>query len=204
MVLIVISTVESFICSPKGEFILKSGKALLVLGLVCVSFNVAAMAEEAPFATFGIRLENTAAQTKEPVVTTPITKNTVSFHIENNTGKAVYFVNGNEKEYIPVVSNATVTAPYSKEPYKVVDSEGKTVASWRLSQEAVEKANVNSASKEQFARWGEQIQQVLQSAQNRSFSYENTTSYESKAEPSVSRASVRQPVKKHAVIRGYW
>jgi hypothetical protein len=179
----------------------KGGKALFVAAsLACVSLS--AMAEEAPYATYGVRLETTAVQIKEPVMTSPVSKKSVAFRIENNTGKAAYFVNGAENEYIPVISQNTVIAPYTKEAYKVVDAEGNVIASWKLTNNGAQNVNVSSASKAQFSQWGDQLQQVMESTRNRSVSYVG------KSEPAVfysrSTSAPSAPVKKHTVVRGYW
>src|SRR5690349_20374847 len=112
--------------------VLKRALALGALG--AVSLPLVAFAAEGPYATFDIKVENTAAVSEvSPVVTSPITKDQVQFHIINNTGKALYFANGQEMSYIPVVSNNTVTAPYTPgQQYKVVDVDGHTVAQWNL------------------------------------------------------------------------
>ncbi|HEY9745848.1 MAG TPA: hypothetical protein V6C99_06480 [Oculatellaceae cyanobacterium] len=182
---------------------LKRGKALLaVAGLVAAVVPSIAFSEEAPFATYNIRLESTSVQTKaEPVVSSPITKGVVAFRIENNTGKAVYFVNGNQKQYIPVVSNSTVIAPYSQEAYRVVDNQGQLVAEWTLDAAASQQSVAASASQAQFERWGEQIQQVLEASRNRTVSFEQ----ESKPAAAVMYTKTAKPaVSRNTVIRGYW
>jgi hypothetical protein len=179
-------------------------RALALGALVAVSLPVMAFAAEGPFATFNIKVENTATVSEvSPVVTTPITKDQVQFHIINNTGKALYFANGQEQSYIPVVSNDTVTASYMPgQQYKVVDVDGHTVAQWNLDNAKVASANVSSASQAQFSQWGSTIQQVLE---NQKVSYVMPPA---KAEPHYytggSSRSVSNGHYGNKVIRGYW
>jgi hypothetical protein len=181
-------------------------RALALGALVAVSLPAMAFASEGPYATFNIKVEDTAAVSEvSPVVTSPITKDHVQFHIINNTGKALYFANGQEQSYIPVVSNNTVTAPYAPgQQYKVVDGDGHTVAQWNLEGGKVATANVNSASQAQFAQWGSTLQQVLE---NQRVSYVEPPA---KAEPhyyttgSHSRTVSYHHHSSHKVIRGYW
>lgn len=183
-------------------------RALLLGALVAVSLPVAAFAAEGPYATFDIKVEPTAVDSEvSPVVNAPITKDQVQFHIINNTGKALYFSNGQEQSYIPVVSNNTVTAPYTPgQEYKVVDGEGHTVAKWNLEGGRMAASSASGASQAQYAAWGDTIQQVLA---NQKVSYQEPPA---KAEPhyySVARHEAvqhRTAVRpaSHRVIRGYW
>ena len=182
-------------------------RALLLGALVAASMPTLAMAADGPYATFDIKVEATKVESEvSPVVTSPITKDQVQFHIINNTGKALYFANGQEHSYIPVVSNSTVTAPYAAgQVYSVVDGDGHTVAKWNLDNNKVASANVSSASQSQFSAWGNTIQQVLD---NQKVSYQEPPA---KAEPHYYSSSTKtefhsKPATRsaHRVIRGFW
>lgn len=177
-------------------------KGALLAAVVAVSMVPAgAFADEGPYATYHIKLEpNPKASDYTPAVTTPITKDHVAFHIVNNTGKALFF-NGNEGEYIPLVSNNTVTVPYKAgDEYKVVDADGNTVANWNLNGNSnAESSAASSASKEQFAAWGSTLQQVIE---NQKVAYQEPPA---KPEPRYYESnSTRSAQSSGTVVRGYW
>jgi len=184
-------------------------KRVLALGaLFALSLPAVALAAEGPYATFDIKVESTAADSEvSPVVTSPITKDQVQFHIINNTGKALYFSNGNEQSYIPVVSNSTVTAPYTVgREYKVVDGDGHTVAKWNLNGGKSTASSVSSASAEQYTQWGNTIQQVLA---NQKVSYvepaaKSEPHYYYAASKPVFHVKTASHTTTHRVIRGFW
>lgn len=182
-------------------------RALLLGALVAVSLPVAAFAADGPYATFDIKVESTAVDSEvSPVVSAPITKDHVQFHIINNYGQPLYFVNGQEHSYVPVVSNSTVTAPYAPgQQYSVVDGDGHTVAKWNLDNGKLNSASsVGGASQSQFAQWGSTIQQVLD---NQKVSYQAPPA---KAEPVYYTQAHKPMVTHHAthtahrIIRGFW
>lgn len=177
-------------------------KGALLAAVVAVSMVPAnVFAEENPYATFRIKLEpNPASSEVSPVVTGPITKQQVAFNIVNNTGKPLFF-NSNEGEYIPLVSSSTVTVPYKMgDEYKVVDTDGNTVAQWNLNGNQGQAASVSSASKEQFAAWGNTLQQVIE---NQKVAYQEPPA---KTEPNYyqSRSSRSAQSSSGTVVRGYW
>lgn len=176
-------------------------KGALLAAAVTVAMVPAVFADDAgPYATFHIKLEpNPASSDASPAVTEPITKDHVAFHIVNNTGKALYF-NNNEGEYIPLVSNNTVTVPYhTGDVYKVVDTDGNTVATWNLNGNASSASSVSSASKEQYAAWGNTLQQVIE---NQKVAYQEPPA---KAEPRYYEShSSHSHTASKTVIRGYW
>lgn len=174
--------------------------SLLLAVLVAVAVPVASFAaDEPPYATFDITVEsNPAVSEVSPMVTTPITKDMVAFHIVNNTGKALYFNNGDENSYIPLVSNTTVNAPYAAgREYKVVDAEGNTVATWHLGQSQAASTSMASASSSQFAAWGSTLQQVIE---NQKVSYQEPPA---KPEPHYYEKSQPQP-RISDTVRGFW
>lgn len=195
----------------KRSFLLASLVALTVPGL--------ASAQDAPpYATFDIKLGN-AINTDHvlkvtPEVSSEITKDTVAFHIFNNTGKEIYFVDGDQKQYIPLVSHNTVQASYypGKE-YMVFDMEDNAVASWTLGDAPVASANVTSASATDFSDWSQKLGQVIQ---NQQVTYEvapakpephyyNSTSSQQAAPAAVEPAAAPSyPAQQNKVIRGYW
>ena len=165
-------------------------RALSLSALVALSLPMSAFAE-GPYATFDIKVE------VSPVVHTSITKDQVQFHILNNTGKQLYFVNGQQQSYIPVVSNSTVTAPYQVgQQYQLVDGEGHSVAKWNLDNVTIGVPNVASASQSQFSQWGSSIQQVIE---NQKVSYQEPPA---KAEPHYYQS--KSATRTSEVIRGYW
>jgi hypothetical protein len=176
---------------------MKLGKAMVALSaLVIVSQAAAVFAEESPYATFNIRLEENPVQSQiDPALTQPVTKDKVAFRIQNNTNKAVYFMRGDQKTYIPVVSEATVELPYSTQEYKVVDDAGNTMTSWYMGPYVPAKANVEAASQAEFEQWGQKLQQVIASAQNRTVHY----SYQKQEAPYSGSRSERGKM-----IRGFW
>ncbi len=169
---------------------------LSVGALAALSLPLMAFAE-GPYATFEIKVESAAVESEvSPVVSSPITKCHVQFHILNNTGKQLYFVNGQAQSYIPVVSNNTVTAPYQVgQQYQLVDAEGHSVAKWNLDNVKIGVPNVASASQSQFSQWGSTIQQVIE---NQKVSYQEPPA---KAEPHYYESNTTRT---SGVIRGYW
>ena len=178
---------------------MKLGKALVALSaLVVVAQATAVFAEEAPYTTFNIRVEENPVQTQiDPALTQPVGKDQVAFRIQNNTNKALFFMNGDQKTYIPVVSESTVQLPYSTQQYKVVDDSGNTVTSWYLGPYEPKMANVESASQAEFEQWGQKLQQVIASAQNRTVHY----SYNKEEAAPYGGHSRSQRGK---TIRGFW
>lgn len=177
---------------------LKSSLWLAVLAAVTVPMSAFA-ADAPPYATFEITVEpSKVASEVSPVVTTPITKDTVAFHIINNTGKALYFNNGDADSYIPLVSNNTVEAPYALgKEYKVLDAEGNTVATWHLGQAQVASASASSASASEFAEWGSTLQRVIE---NQKVTYQEPPA---KPEPHYYGQSSRS-TRVSDTVRGYW
>lgn len=175
---------------------LKAGFVLAVV--VCLVKPGAALADDGPFATFNIKVENNPTVSDvSPALSTPITKDKVAFHIENNTGHPLYFGDAN-KEYIPIISNSTVTAPYAPGmEYKVMDEAGNTVATWTLGGKS-HTANVSSASSEQFATWGQTLQTVIA---NQRVSYQEPPA---KPEPRYYGGHTPSRVSSGSVIRGFW
>ena len=173
-------------------------RALALGALMAMSASGLAFADsEGPYATFDIKLESTAAASEvHPMVTAPITKDKVQFHIINNTGKPVFFARGQEQSYIPLVSNNTVTVDYAPgSEYMVVDGEGHTVAKWNLDNRMVGVPSVSSASQSQFEEWGSTLQQVIA---NQKVSYQESA----KSEPHYYNS---KPTSRTSdVIRGYW
>jgi hypothetical protein len=102
------------------------------LAAVVTSLSLSGMAfaqNEAPYATFDVKLGSTI-NTDYVVKVTPempseITKDTIAFHIFNNTGKEVYFVDGEDKQYIPLVSQNTVFAGYTPDGWKCSHCHGQ-------------------------------------------------------------------------------
>lgn len=176
-----------------------------ILAAAVAMVPLGAFAEGGPYATFEIKLDQSSKFTDlSPTLAAPITKDHVAFHIVNNTGKALFF-NNNEGEYIPLVSNNTVTVPYqSGDEYKVVDADGNTVATWNLNgNKNRHVANVTSASQEQFAAWGSTLQQVIE---NQKVSYQEPPAdpepYYYGSRPAKQTAS--KTTTRKTIIRGYW
>jgi len=191
-------------------------KHALTLGvLAAMSLSMSAFAMEGPYATFDIKVENTAVDSDvSPMVTMPITKDQVQFHIINNTDKPLFFMNGANgqgQSYVPLVSNSTVTVPYQPgQEYKLVDADGKTVAKWNLENRMAKPqvANVMSASPSQFAEWGNTLQQVME---NQKVSYQALPTkmephYYTKHHPMKRSIGHNKPSSHtaHRLIRGYW
>ncbi|WP_373532040.1 hypothetical protein [Vampirovibrio sp.] len=177
-------------------------KGALLAAVVAVSMVPAnVFADENPYATFRIRLEpNPASSDYQPAVNEPITKKQVAFQIVNNTGKSLFF-NSREGEYIPLVSQSTVTLPYQPgEEYKVVDTDGNTFAQWNLNRSQSEATSVSSASKEQFTAWGNTLQQVID---NQKVAVQEPPA---KSEPNYyqSHSSTTSHSSSGTVVRGYW
>lgn len=172
-------------------------KKQLLLALSAMLLVGPAFAADGNLATFNIRLEENPAQSDVlPVYSAPVTKDHVAFKIVNNTGKAIYLVNGNDRNYIPVVSNNTVEVPYQSAQYKVVDEAGNTVATWQLQAGAQQAATVQSASAAQYSDWEQRIQTVLENSRNRSW-----TAYTQQQSQSTSRAVTPQ---ENTTVRGFW
>ena len=180
------------------------GKALLASSLVVLS-GLSAFAADAPFVTYNVDLEaNGVHMDAAPVPTAGVTKENVAFRIVNNSGRAAYFVNGTERTYVPVVSQTTVTVPYTaNQAYKVVDESGNTLASWHLQGGQVQQPTVQSASAEQYSEWGQRLQGVIENARNRtvSYSYNKTQTTEATARPAQSAPSQQEP---KGFVRGFW
>jgi hypothetical protein len=179
---------------------MKIGKAFIVLSSVfCVATAASAFAEEAPFATFHIQLENNQAQSMvNPVITSPVTKGQVAFRILNNTGKQAYFVDNQDNRYIPMVSENTVTIPYVEgEQYKVVDQDGKTIATWQL-QNAQSSMQIASSSetKAKYEDWSQRIQKVIQSNQ-----VVATSTYQQSTQDAQTHSSEQT---EGTTVRGFW
>lgn len=174
----------------------KLGKALVAFtAFVAVFQATAVFAEDAPYMTYNIRLEENPVQTSlDPAMSQPVTKDRVAFHIHNNTNKEVFLVSGNDKSYIPIISENTVELPYSPQEFKVVDKSGNTMTSWYLGPYMPARANVQSASAAEFEQWGMQLRQVIASAQNRTVSY----SYQ-KQEPMYNNSPATG-----GHVRGFW
>lgn len=172
--------------------------SLLLAVVAAVTLPVSSFAaDEPPYATFEIKVENNPTVSEvSPMVTEPITKDMVAFHITNNTGKALYFNNGNENEFIPLVSHGTVYAPYSPGmEYKVMDGEGNTVATWHLGEAKIASSSMASASASQFAAWGNTLQQVIE---NQKVTYQEPPA---KPEP---RYYERSQTRVSDTVRGFW
>ncbi len=182
---------------------MKLGKVVLALSFVVAGAS-AAFAEQAPFATYNVVLDTPfpRLESSNPILAEPPAKSNVAFRIQNNTGKALYFVGNNEKQYIPVVSERTVTTPYSTEDFKAVDEAGNTVATWRLQGGQVQEAKIKSATEAEFAEWGRKLQGVIESAQNRTVSY---SSYQSQQPAAAASAAPSAPADEAGTtVRGYW
>jgi hypothetical protein len=159
---------------------------------------MAAFAADAPpYATFEIKVEESPIVSEvSPVVTSPITKDTVAFHIVNNSGKALYFNNGEADSFVPLVSNSTVEAAYAPgKEYKLMDGEGNMVATWHLGEAAIKSSGMQSASASEFAEWSSKLHQVIE---NQKVTYQEPPAkpephYYEKSSPRVSDT-----------IRGYW
>jgi hypothetical protein len=178
------------------KHLLKSGLALAAI--VCMTQSAMVMADEGPYATFNIKVENNPTISDvSPALTQPITKDKVAFRIENHTGRALYFED-NDKEYIPVVSNDTVTAPYAPgKEYKLVDADGNTVATWTLGGKTYQ-ANAASATAEQFAAWSQSLQTVIA---NQKVTYQEPPA---KMEPNYNETHTIRSTSSGDVVRGYW
>ncbi len=174
--------------------------ALLAAAVAVAMVPANVFAEGGPYATFEIKVNpNPSVSNLSPAIVEPITKDQVSFHIINNTGKALFF-NGNDGQYIPLVSNNTVTVPYKAgEAYKVVDADGATVAEWDLNGRMEGQVpNVSSASKEQFAAWGSTLQQVIE---NQKVAYQEPAA---KPEPRYYESRSSRSASSGTTVRGYW
>ncbi len=174
--------------------------ALLAAAVAVAMVPANVFAEDGPYATFEIKVNpNPTVSNLSPAIVEPITKEQVSFHIINNTGKALFF-NGDEGQYIPLVSNNTVTVPYKAgDAYKVVDSDGATVAEWDLNGRIEGQVpNVSSASKEQFAAWGSTLQQVIE---NQKVAYQEPAA---KPEPRYYEGRSSRSASNGTTVRGYW
>lgn len=170
----------------------------LLLAAVAMIVPVAAFAEPADtVATYNITIENNPVVSDlSPEMMTPISKNQVAFHIINNTGKVLYFPDAGENAYIPVVSNNTVTVPFTPgQEYKVMDTDGNLVAKWHLGDAGPIKANVSSVTAEQFAEWDSKLQEVIE---NQKVSYQEPPS---KPEPHYYTKSAHRV---SHIVRGYW
>jgi hypothetical protein len=178
------------------KHLLKGGLALAAV--VCMTQSNVVMADEGPYATFNIKVEKTSTVSDlSPALVHPITKDKVAFHIENHTGRALYF-EGNAKEYIPVVSNDTVIASYVPgQEYKLVDTAGNTVATWTLGGKTY-RTNVTSATSGQFAAWGETLQTVIA---NQKVSYQEPAA---KPEPRYYETHTTHTTSSGEVVRGFW
>lgn len=179
-------------------------RTVCLAAMVAATVPALAFAEDSPpYATFPIKIEsNPVASDLSPIVAAPITKDTVAFHIMNNTGKQLFFNNGKDSEYVPLVSNATVEAPYAPGMvYKVADAEGNLIASWHIDDAKIQKANVSSASASDFASWGNTLQQVIE---NQKVTYQEPPAkpeprYYTSSGGANSRAESRR-----TVVRGFW
>jgi hypothetical protein len=173
-------------------------RALMLGALVAVSLPALAFAVDGPYASYDVKVESTAVDTEvTPTGTFPITKDKVQFHIINNTGKVLYFSDGKEQSYIPVVSNSTVTTAYNAgQEYKVTDDQGVTVAKWNLDNRKVGVPNVTSASQSQFSQWSTSLQQVIE---NQKVSYQ-----EPPAKPEPHYYTSTPAAHTSGVVRGYW
>jgi hypothetical protein len=110
----------------------------------------------------------------------------------------LYFPDAGDRAYIPVVSNNTLTVPFTPgQEYKVTDLDGNLVAKWHLGDAPPIKANVVSATKEQFAEWGSKLQQVIE---NQQVAYVEPPS---KPEPHYYTKHYYHRNSKHTV-RGFW
>lgn len=183
-------------------------KSLFLLAVVsAVGQTSQSFADDNSYATFHIVIEdNPQVSEVSPVVTSPITRNQVAFHIVNHTSKALYFANGDQSNYIPLVSNNTVTVPYKAgEQYKVVDGQGQTVAVWNLNGGAATSnasSSQSSASASQYSEWSSQLQRVIE---NQKVTYQEPVA---KAEPHYYEQSSSKRASSNAqqktVVRGYW
>lgn len=177
-------------------------KGALLAAAFTVAMVPAVFADGPPYATFNIKLgQNPAANADlSPTLAEPITKDHVAFHIMNNTGKELFFnSNNNEGQYIPLVSNNTVTVPYhAGDEYKVVDADGNVVATWNLNGNGSNAAVASSASQEQYAAWGNTLQQVIE---NQKVAYQEPPA---KAEPRYYEGRPAHHTSSKTVIRGYW
>jgi hypothetical protein len=178
-------------------------RALMLGALVAISLPVLAFADnEGPFASFDIKVESTAVDSElSPMVKDPITKDQVQFHIINNTGKQLFYVNGPDQQtYVPIISNSTVTVPYHPgQQYQLVDAEGHSVAKWNLDNSKMGATSVAGASQAQFSQWGSTLQQVIE---NQKVTYQEPAA---KPEPRYSsNYSAKSGARTSDVVRGYW
>jgi len=169
----------------------------LLLAAVAMIVPVSAFADADTVATYNITIENNPVVSDlSPEMMTPISKNQVAFHIINNTGRVLYFPDAGENAYIPVVSNNTITVPYTQgQEYKVMDMDGNMVAKWHLGDAKPITANVTPATAEQFAEWHSKLQEVIE---NQKVSYQEPPS---KPEP---RYYTKSSSRVSHTIRGYW
>jgi hypothetical protein len=169
--------------------------AFVLAAVVCLGKPAFVMADDGALATFNIKVENNPTISDlSPEMSTPITKDKVAFHIENNTGHALYFAGNSDKEYVPVISNTTVTASYAPgQEYKLVDEAGNTAATWTLGGKDYS-AHGASASAEQFASWQQTLESVIA---NQQVSYQEPLS---KSEPRYFEKHNRNG----SVVRGFW
>ncbi|MEM0952341.1 MAG: hypothetical protein AAGI66_09415 [Cyanobacteria bacterium P01_H01_bin.74] len=174
------------------------------LAVLAVS-GIAVAQDMAPYSTFDINIGHTVNSDHvlkvNPVVSHEVNKNMVAFHIFNNTGKEIYFLDaqGSEKQYIPMVSNNTVEANhYPGKVYKVYDLENNLLAQWQIDDAPPVMANVESATQEDFNSWGRKLAQVIE---NQQVSYQAPMA---KAEPHYYNSKPAPSYSQNDMIRGYW
>jgi len=175
-----------------------------------------------PYATYTVQVKCNPVLSKVQPVQLPITKDHVAFRIVNHTRGPIYFVNegtststssadnsqsSDKQDYIPVVSENTVTVPYSpteNPEYKVVDEDGNTLIKWTLNYPTVPPVTLASATPEQFNKWEQDIQGVLENTRNRTVPEDPSLQ---KSEPVYNdspSSSNHQESHSHSTVRGYW
>jgi len=143
----------------------------VIAGLLFFTAYAYADDSSPPYATYKIVVESNSRLSQAPTALKPITKDHVSFQIVNNTRGVIYFVNGDQKLFIPMVSENTVTVPYSPSEnpeYKIMDEAGTVLLRWKLNYPVQNQVTVSSTSQELFSQWEQSIQSVLEATRNRS------------------------------------
>lgn len=154
-------------------------------------------------ASYQIRIEQAdfLSSFPPPVVYSP-DKNDVSFQVMNHTDRAIYFVHGDERHFIPLSSQTTVVVRNIDQngKYSVVDADGKVL----ISGEAVHGSGasaVASSSSASSSEWAQTLSKFTSS------SYITTYQPEVDPEPVYNRTTTverttPQPAPQN--VRGYW
>ena len=118
--------------------------------------------------TYQVVLDNNPINHRVPAWVEP-QDGMVAFQIINNSSEAVYFDHNGQKDYIPNISQNTVTVPYSGDGrYHLVDINGNEVLAW---QSLVMGASSNASSSEisarnqQHSRWSSELQTIIRNQQ---------------------------------------